>query len=521
MNSWNRKQRRFVQLTGATAALLAVSVVLAGCSGTPASSGSDGAAKAGGTLTVAMAADVVSLDPQLQGDLTSMSVADNIFDTLTIRDAKNQLVAGLATKWEAVNPLTWRFTIRKGVTFQNGEPLDAKAVAFSVNRMLNPATKSPIVELINVKDAKVVDANTVDFEMKAPDPIIPAKVSLFGGVIVPPKYIQEKGDAEFAKHPIGTGPFSFVSRQQDNEIVLKANKSYWGTKPSYDKLVFKVMPDPAASLAALQSGQVDIVTGITKDAANQLKGSSDTKVKSTPGIRTYCVHLDTITSGPLAKAEVRQALNYAVDVPTLIKTVMGGAAVQTPTLIPSSVFGFDKSVDAFKHSTSKAKQLLASAGYPDGFSTKLTASSGDSALAQAIAGQLAEVGVKVDVKLVDPVTSKSDIITLNKRADGAMYLVANSGWTLDAESYLQSVLRSDRRSSRWDNPRVNDLVTLEETSVDSATRLKAFSELQQLLKSEAPFTYLFNVNNTYAMRSNVDWTMPMMGINAMSSAKVK
>lgn len=519
MKSQNLSRRQFVHFSSAAAALLVVATGTSACS--TSNSGNGGASKGNGTLTVAVPADVVSLDPQLQGDLTSMSVADNIFDTLTVRDVNNKLAPGLATKWEAINPQTWRFTIRQGVKFHNGEPLDAAAVAFSINRLLNPATKSPIVELVHVKAAKVVDANTVDFHMEAPDPIIPAKVSLFGGVIVPPKYIAEKGDAGFAAHPIGTGPFKFVSRQQDNQIVLEANKSYWGAKPSAEKLVFKIMPSPAAALAALQSGEVDIVTGVTKDAANQMVSASDITVKNTPGIRTYVVNLDTIKSGPLSKTEVRQALNYAVDVPTLIASVMGGAAVQAPTMIPSSVFGFDPDVKRYVYDVAKAKELLASAGYPDGFSTTFSASSVDSTLAQAISGQLAQVGVKATVKLVDPATAKAEIITLNKRNDGGMYLIANSGWTLDAESFLQSPVKSDRRSSRWNNKQADSLVTTEETSLDDKSRLQAFSNLQALLKSEAPFISLFSINNVYAMRSNVDWTMPVTGILSMSRAKIK
>ena len=513
--STNRTRARVLGAVG----LAAVTAGVAACtSSSPSPKSAAGASNR--TLTVSIPSDVVSLDPQIQGDLTSMSVADNIFDTLTVRKSDNTLGPGLATKWKQLDPLTWQFTIRDGVTFQNGEPLDANAVAYSINRLLDPATKSPIVELVNVKDAVAVDGTTVNFEMKSPDPVIPAKVSLFGGVVVPPKLIQQQGAAAFAEHPVGSGPYEFVSRQQDNEIVLKANPNYWGAKPAVKNLVFKVMPDSASALAAVQAGEVDIVTGITKDAANQLGGNPDTEVKSTPGIRTYNINIDTVTSGPLAQADVRKALNEAVDVPTLIKTVMAGAAKQVPTLIPSSVYGFDKSVKPFDYNLADAKKLLAKAGYAQGFSTTLNASSADSAQAQAIAGQLGKIGVQAKVNIVDPQTAKSEIIALNQRHDGAMYLVANSGWTLDSVSFLQSVVKSDRRSSRWNNDEANQLIVAGETETDPAKRLQAFSQMQKLLKQEAPFVYLFTIDNTYAMRSNVSWTMPVTGILSMSSAKL-
>lgn len=516
MKPWNSRGRRLARTTATATVLIFAASALTACSASSDSGTSGGA----DTLTVAIAADVVSLDPQLQGDMTSMSVADNIFDTLTVRGADNSLEPGLATRWEQIDPLVWQFTIREGVTFQNGEPLDAAAVAFSINRLLDPATKSPIVELANVKTAVAVDDVTVNFEMDVPDPVIPAKVSLFGGVIVPPGLIQEEGAEAFAENPVGSGPYSFVSRTQADKIVLKANPDYWGEAPGVENLVFKIMPSPASALAALQSGEVDIVTGITKDAANQLGSNPDTVVESTAGIRTYSINIDTVTDGPLADADVRNALNYAVDVPTLIDTVMAGGANQTPTLLPESVFGFDPSVEAFAHDTDKAKDLLADAGYPDGFTTTLSTSAADSALAQAIAGQLAAVGVTAEVAVVDPQTAKSEVIALNTRRDGAMYLVANSGWTLDSVSFIQSVVKSDRRSSRWNNPEADALVIAGETVTDPDARQQTFAQMQTLLKEEAPFVYLFNINNTYAMGSDVTWTMPVTGVLAMSTATI-
>lgn len=467
-----------------------------------------------------MPTDVTSLDPQKQGDIPSMSVASNIFDTLTTRDANNKLVGALATEWKAVDPATWRFTIREGVKFHNGEPCDATAVAYSINRLVNPATKSPIVELSYVKGAKVVDASTVDFMMSAADPIIPEKVSLFGGVIVPPNYIQQKGDAGFAASPVGTGPFKFESRQQDNQITLVANDAYWGTKPTIRQLVIKIMPNAASSLAALQSGEVDIVTGLTADAANQLGEGSGASVKSTVGIRNYYVSLDT-TAGPLANADVRNALNYAVNVPVLISTVLQNAAQRTPTMIPQQVFGYDTSITAFEHDLGKAKSLLAAAGYPNGFSTQITASTVDKDIVQAVAGQLSAAGVNANVKLVDAATFKQGLVSSNKKALGDMYFAGNTGWTLDGESYLQSNIKSDRRQSRWNDSQANKLIDTEEQSLQTQTRQTAFSELQTLLKTQSPFIYMYHGNNVYALRDSVDWTMPINGVLAMATAKVK
>lgn len=472
------------------------------------------------SLSVAIPTDVVSMDPQLQGDMTSMSVADNIFDTLTVREPDGELGPGLATEWEQTDPTTWTFTIRDGVTFHNGDTLDAETVAYSINRLIDPDTGSPIVELVNVAEAVADDESTVRFVMESPDPVLPAKLSLFGGVVVPQTVIENEGADEFANHPIGTGPYEFVSRSQADEIVLKANPDYWGGEPEIENLVFQIMPDPSASLAALQAGQVDIVTSLSTDAADQLEGTSEAKVQSTDGIRTYAINIDTVSDGPLADKRVRQAMNYALDIPAIIDTIQGGAATQVATLIPENVFGHDETLEPYPYDQEQAEELLADAGYEDGFSVELSASQIDSSLTQAVAGQLADVGIDAEVRILEAQSAKDELITLNENYDGGLYLFANSGWTLDSVSFLQSYVKSDRRSSRWDNPEADDLVVAGETETDSEERAETFEQMQQLLYDEAPFVYMFTIQNTYAMNESVEWDMPITGSLNMSSARM-
>lgn len=519
MSNHKIDRRGFFRIAGVTTAGLTLPSVLAACGGSSDSPTSGNGFT--GTLRVSMPSDVKSMDPQKQGDIPSMSVASNIFDTLTTRDANNKLVGSIATAWTAVDDTTWRFTIREGVKFHNGEVCDANAVAFSINRLVDPATKSPIVELRYVKQAKVVDAKTVDFILTAPDPIIPEKVSLFGGVVVPPNYLKEKGDAGFAENPVGTGPFKFQSRQQDNAITMVANPDYWGTKTEVKELTIKIIPSPATAIAALQSGEVDIVTGISPDAISQLGEGSGVATRNVPGVREFYVAMNTLVPGPLANRDVRVALNHAVDVPTLISTVLRGAAKRTPTLLPPQVFGFDASVPAFEYDPDKAKSMLASAGFPNGFETQLACSTTDTDVTQAVAGQLSKIGVKCNVKPVDATQFKSLLVSGDPQAMGPMYLSGNTGWTLDGESFLQSHIRSDRRQSLWHDKDADALIDREEQSLDPEQRKQAFTDLQKLLVQNAPYIFLYQSENVYAMRDGIDWTMPMNGVLAMASAKGK
>jgi len=506
-------------------AAISLFVVLSGCessntsapsNGTPSSSGNKATVK--DTLVVAQETDAGTMDPQKQGKIPDMSILSNMFDTLVTRDANNNLAPGLATEWKAINDTTWQFKLREGVKFQDGEPFDANAVKFSIDRLLNPATKSPIVELNTVSEVKVVDANTVNFVTKGPDPILPNKVTLFGGVMVPPKYIQEKGDDNFAKNPIGTGAYKFVSWQKDNQVVMEANPDYWRGAPQIKKLVFRIIPNPADMVAALKTGEVNIASSLSSDVADQIKNEASLQVVSSPWIRTFYISLDTTQDGPLAKKEVRQALNYAVDVDTMIKTVLGGHAARVSTLIPKQNFGVDASIQPYEYNPEKAKQLLAQAGYPQGFSISLDASNADSSNVQAIAGQLAKIGVNVKVNLMDSATLVANITA---KKSSPMYYIGNTGWTMDALSNFQSYIKSDRRYNRWKNTDADKLIDVEEQTVDPKVRQEAFSKLQTLLKDESPFIYLYQLDGIYGISKDLQWTPGPTGVLNMYGASFK
>lgn len=511
MARYRLSRRDALRLGGLALPALALPGVLAGCSGA--------SARVGNVLRVAQSADPKTLDPQKQGDMTSMNVLINMFDTLTTRGPDNRLAPGLALSWAAPDPLTWRFRLRPGVRFGNGEPCDAAAVAFSINRLLDPATKSPIVELRYVRHAVAVDPLTVELRCSQADPIIPAKVSLFGGVAVPPGYLEQVGDAGFARNPVGTGPFTFVEFERDHQLRMRANPGYWGGRPAVDELVFVPMPDPSSALASLESDEVDIVANLTPDAALQIQGYTGVDIRSYAGIRTSYLSLDT-TAGPLRDVRVRQALNHAVDVPLLIRSVLNGKAREVPTMIPRESFGFDPSITPYTRDLALAKRLLADAGYPAGFDTTLTAQTTDANIAEAISGLLAKAGVRAKVDLLDSGTYSSRLTSNNKGALGPMYLAASTGWTLDGQSLVQSNVRHDRRQSRWNNPEADRLIDAEELSPAPPQRQQAFSRLQQLLKQEAPFVFLYQIDNIYAVNTRPSWRPGVVGVLDMASAKV-
>lgn len=510
-HSWSR--RSVLRIAGLSIPTTALAGLLSSCA-------NDGDISSNQrVLRVSQPEDPRTLDPQKQGDVPSMNVLINIFDTLTWRDEDNELIPRLALHWEAIDDLTWRFELRPDVSFHNGEPFDAQTVKFSIERLLAPETASPIVELRYVESVTVIDDLTVDVNTEQPDPIIPEKMSLFGGVMIPPGYIAEVGDDAFAENPIGTGPFRFSSFQRAVQVTLDANPEHWEGPPEVDTLIIRPVPNPASALAALQSHEVDLVTGLVPDAALQLEGYQGVDITSYPGIRTSYLSLDT-EDPVLRDVRVRQALNHAVDVPQLIEAVLNGQAREVPTMLPREAFGFDDTIQPYDRDLDRARDLLAEAGYPDGFTTVLTASNADDFVAEAISGLLARVGVQAEVQLLDPAVYSARLTSDNRGALGPIYLAASTGWTLDGSSLVQSNVRRDRRQSRWTSDEADDLIDREELTVDPDERRAAFTELQELLRDEAPFVYLYQIDNILVHTPGVNWQPNVVGTLAMRSAEV-
>lgn len=506
-------RRRLLQLGGTAAAGVTMPGLLTACGG--------GEAETATVLRVSQTASVNTLDPQKQGSMIDMSVLVNIFDCLTRHTADGRLAGALAERWEPVDDTRWRFSLRRGVKFHNGEPFNAEVVKFSIERLLRPATKSPIVELSNVEKVTLVDEHTVDIATKGSDPLLPTKVSLFGGVMVPPKYLAEVGDAEFAQKPVGTGPFRFQSWKRDAELRLVRNVAYWRGKPRVRDIAFRPVPNPATALASLRAGELDLVTGLTPDSLSQVKGDTSIRTVASPGIRTFWVALDTLAHGPLARREVRQALNHGVDVKELIDTLLSGAATRSATNVPRHSFGYAPSVSPYEYDPDRARALLAEAGYPNGFSVELTAQSSDSDIVQAISGQWQKIGVTAKVRQLDAGTFEQGLEVSRSKPLGPMFFVGGTAWMLDASQSADSFIRSDERLSRFTNSRADELVTIGQTSLDENRRRGALAELQGVLKQEAPFVFLYTAKNVYAMRSAVQWKPDLLGLLWMGDAAMR
>lgn len=511
MTPWHHPSRRDALRIGAYGSLAGAVGLASGC-------GSDADASGIRTLRIAQQSEPTGLDPHLESGLDAMNVLINIFDTLTMRDTDNQLVPRLATEWEAVDEHRWRFRLRDDVAFHNGEPFDAHAVKFSIERLIAPETGSTIIELRSVSHVEVVDELTADIVMIDPDPVIPEKVSLFGGVMLPPGYLQDVGPEAFARDPIGTGPFRFVSWRKAQLLRLEAHPDHWNGGPSFDELHFTAMPNPASALASIQSNVIDIVSALDPEAALQLEGYKDVELQKYPGIRMHFVVLDT-EHEILSDSRVRRALNHAVDVPLLIDAVLNDSGREAATIVPREAFGFDPDVRPFERDQDRARALLAEAGYPEGFEIRFTASNEDQLVSEVLAGMLQEVGVSLELELLEPGTYAERLSSDNQAALGSMYLTGSTGWTLDGAATMQSYIRSDRRRSRINSEEADEMMDILEQTVDSDTRLATFGQMQKWLHDEAAFLFLYQSDLDFATNGEVVWEPNVIGTLAMETAR--
>lgn len=382
-----------------------------------------------GQVVVALPSDTSTMDPHMHTERMGIIINQHIFDTLLARDTKTwQPIPNLAESVKSVNPTTWELKLRKGVKFHNGEPFTAESVKFSFDRVLNPEQKSPLRGSFTwVKAVEIVDEHTVRIVTHKPYPLI-HEILTFGNFgMVPPKYVKEKGDAYFAKNPVGTGPYKFVEWRKGERLVVEANEQYWKGAPAIKTIVFRIIPETATQIAELLSGGVDIIRAVPPDQIPAIEQSGVARVTATKILRVVYLQMDgdgRAGKTPLTDVRVRRAINLAVNVSEIMQKVLGGMAVHTPAGTNPMAFGFDPAIKPYAYDPERAKKLLAEAGFPNGFEVTLNTYTGSvvnvEQVAQAVMGYLSRVWIRIKPRhfadvgqyLANFRTSKLDGVTL-------------------------------------------------------------------------------------------------------------
>ncbi len=469
-------------------------------------------AQAAGTLTIAQAQDPNNWDPIATFLISWGSVAGNFFEGLVIRDESLKLQPGLATSWEVLEGgKRLRFHLRQGVTFHDGEPFNAEAVKFTIDRLLGPEGKKGPQQsnYTTIGSVEIVDAATVDIVMKQPDPVMLTKLAGYGAMMVPPKYVTEKGSAAFALAPVGTGPFKVVDYQPKVSVTLEPYAGYWGVKPKLDKVVYRFIVEPDTQLAELQAGRIDIASNLSVAATGIVSKSADLKLESITGPTVVVVRLNT-AHGVTTDVRVRKAMIMAVDRDAIVKQILMGQAETVTSFQSSLSFGFDPKQAAVPFDPAGAKKLLAEAKVPAGTAVALDFPSNNTTfreVAQAMAGYMSAVGLKVAVRPSEQNVYTNDIVPNGKT--GEMFQFGWGGWTFDYDNTAYLMYHTGEHWNPYDKDATLDgMLDAQRLIADPKQREAKLQDIAHYVADHALEIPMYNLNTIYGLNKRVKGFVP-------------
>lgn len=409
-------------------------------------------------LTIGLSTPITSLDPHFHQLTPNISLARHVFETLIETDENQRPKPGLAESWKSLGDLEWELKLRKGVKWHNGQEFTADDVIATIKRVPNvpnsPASYAFFVRPI--VDIQAVDKYTLRLKTAKPHPLLPNDLS---AVMMIPKSVAETAKTEdfnSGKAMIGTGPFRYAEYVPSDRVVMKRNDAYWGAKPAWENVRFKMIPSAPARVAALLAGDVQLIEAVpTADIAN-LKKDKRVALSSAVSNRIIYLHMDSdreknspfVTTGdgkpmeanPLRDPRVRKAISKMIDRDAIIARIMEGQGVAAGQLLPETFFGTSKTLKPEKYDPEGAKKLLAEAGYPNGFGITLHAPNNryinDAAVAQAVAQFMSRNGIATKLE-----TMPSNVFF--SRGSKLEFSLLLAGWgaeTGETSSPLRSLL---------------------------------------------------------------------------------
>lgn len=420
----------------------------------------------------------------------------------------------LASSWEQTGPLEWRFVLREGLEFHNGEPFNAQAVVYSFERLMDPNAIRLNSDFRDVASLEADGDYAVVVKLESP---MPGFLPIFAGFhIVPPEYTASVSEEDFARNPVGIGPYRFVQWSAGQPFVLEAFDGYWAGKPAVERLVYRPIPEASTRLAELMAGTIDIIATPSYDDLAQIESNPNTRVESAPGRRTVFLNMDHLAGlEPLQNKLVRQAIAHAVDRQLIIDALLAGYGDPLATIWRSDMDGFDASLEPYAYDPERSKELLAEAGYADGFDLRMLTSeiviNKGLEVAEAVASMLTDVGIRTEVVVVpDQVRRNMYIGNINRDnlqvGEVEPMWLANWGAAVpDAANPMLGFLHSEGTSSFHRVPEFDAMVERFAGEGDATVRAELAKELQAYLYEELPVVPLFLQSNLYGVSERLDW----------------
>jgi len=450
-----------------------------------------------------------NLDPRIGIDAQSEDLDGLLFDGLVQRDAQMNVVPDLAQTWEMPNPVTYVFHLRRGVKFHDGRPFTAADVKFTIDSVVSGGVLTPKRGAFKrITSVEVPDELTVVIHLSEPYASFLLNLTRLAIGIVPQGARQE-----LARHPIGTGPFRFVSMALDEELVLERNPDYFGRVPKVDRVHFRIVPEAIVRALELRKGTADIggVNSLTPDMVATLSRQRDIAVESEPGTELGYVAFN-FDDPILAQRSVRQALAYATDRDSIIRYLLRGKARAANSLLPPNHWAYEPNLKQYPYDPRQAEQLLDRAGFPRDaagvrFHLTLKTSTEESArlLAETLAEQWKRVGVDLALRPLESATLFSDIT----RGSFQLYTLHWTGFTNDDPDIFDYVFNSQRmppdgaNRGHYRNPELDRLLHQQGVEMDQDRRKAILSEIQKIVAEDEPYIDLWYYDNVCVHRDRV------------------
>ena len=473
------------------------------------------------SLTIGLTSDPSHLYPLAGEELSSNIMYYHLYDPLVARSPELEFGPGLATSWENVDDTTWRFKLREGVTFHNGNAFTAADVVFTVEK----ARASIRPDLVaNIASVTAVDDLTVEITTPKPYAVLPNDLAEL--LILDEEYTTETGDEQMDLKPMGTGPYQLGEWIKEEKLVLNANDAYWGGAPKIGSVTFRPITNPATRTAALLTGEVDVIQDLAVRDVDRVKSEDGFQVITRPSLLNVVLAMDTREQSPTIEGKnpmtdqrVREAIARAVDVDAINKIVMNGLASPSAQFVPAAHLGFVDGMDfrqMYPVDIEKAKALLADAGYPDGFTMTLDATNNryvnDAQIAQALASMLAKINITLELNIM-PKSNFWGYIRVP--TDNSSFIM--SGWDVpsgDAGSMYGALFYTrDKKEGygqvnrgSYSNAEVDALVDKADSTPDIAKRDEYLQEATKILMADIPMIPVHYEQDIYAARKGVTLT---------------
>jgi len=457
-------------------------------------------------LVVAQGGDISKFDPHLSTSSNDIRISFNLFDNLISRHPDGKLYGGLATEWKREAPTTWRFKLRQGVKYHNGDPFSSADAKFSIERTYDPSTKTMVqTALATIERIEAPDAATLVIHTKKPDPLLPGRLAFYGGQIVPKKYLESVGPETFNAKPVGTGPVRFVSWVKDDKLVLEANPDYWGGKPDFDRMIVRAIPETAPRIAALLKGELDIITQLPPDQEDKVSANSSTRVTGALYAGLYVLGVNS-TRPPLDNPLVKQALSLAIDREAIVKELWRGRGIVPSGPIAKGDNHFDLSLPPLAYDPKEARERLKKAGYKNEeivIETTVAYVALDKPMSEAIAAMWRDIGVNVKIEVIEfSVRAQKN----REKAFRGLWWGDPTSTLGDPDGMMWRLLGPGGPYAYWRHPEFDELGNAARFSIDEKFRDEAYRKMTKIFLEHFPWLPVIQPYEDYGLQKHVDWT---------------